>query len=229
MALSTLLDRAIYSYSDVDRLVQLTPGTARRWLEGYRRGGYTYPPVLRTDPSGSDSVTWGEMVEARLLAEFRGMRVPLQRLRPAVEILRRELGEYPLAHARPFLDVQGRELVRRVQVETDLARALFLVVARSGQLMLSDPAQRFTRSIEFDEEGLAAFITPFNMTPAVRMDPARSFGQPTVRGVRTDVLAEDFRAGETPARIARLYELPSDEVDQALRFEMNAMAVGRVG
>lgn len=34
---SSLLDRAIYSYADVDRLVGLHAGTARRWLEGYER------------------------------------------------------------------------------------------------------------------------------------------------------------------------------------------------
>jgi len=33
----SLLDRAIYSYADVDRLVGLPAGTARRWLNGYER------------------------------------------------------------------------------------------------------------------------------------------------------------------------------------------------
>lgn len=70
MALS-LLDHAVYSYADVDRLVGLQPGTALRWLEGYTRQGRFYEPVLREERSGSDVVTWGEMVEARLLAEAR--------------------------------------------------------------------------------------------------------------------------------------------------------------
>lgn len=60
----SLLDRAIYSYSDVDRLVGLHAGTAKRWLEGYTRGAKFYDPVLREEPTGSDSVTWGEMVES---------------------------------------------------------------------------------------------------------------------------------------------------------------------
>jgi hypothetical protein len=42
---TSLLDRAIYSYSDVDRLVGLRPGTARRWLEGYERSDRYYDPV----------------------------------------------------------------------------------------------------------------------------------------------------------------------------------------
>jgi hypothetical protein len=41
----------------------------------------------------------------------------MHRLRPALVRLREEFGEYPLAHARPFLDVEGRKLVRHVQRE----------------------------------------------------------------------------------------------------------------
>lgn len=36
---SSLLDRAIYSYPDVDRLAGLHTGTARRWMEGLRTRG----------------------------------------------------------------------------------------------------------------------------------------------------------------------------------------------
>lgn len=77
-----MLDRAIYSYADVDRLVGLHEGTSRRWLEGYSRSGKFYDPVLREEPIHVDVVTWGEMVEARLLAEFRSRDVSVQRLRP---------------------------------------------------------------------------------------------------------------------------------------------------
>lgn len=80
----------IYSYADVDRLVGLRSGTAKRWLEGYSRTSRFYEPVLRDEPTGSDSVTWGEMVEARMLAEFRSRDVPVQRLRPAIRNVRAE-------------------------------------------------------------------------------------------------------------------------------------------
>jgi uncharacterized protein (DUF433 family) len=223
MNTTSLLDRAIYSYSDVDRLNGLTPGTGRRWLEGYLRAGDFYEPVLRLEPTGGDSVTWGEMVEARLLAEFRGQRVSLQRLRPAVVRLREEFGQYPLAHARPFLEVDGRELVRRVQDEVSLDRQLQFVVVRNDQLMLDLRAQRFSDAVAY-EHGLAARLCPEGRTPDVLMDPTRSFGQPSVRGVRTDVLAEDFRAGESLESLASLYDLELGQVDQAIRYEMISSA-----
>ena len=49
-------DRADYSYTDVDRLLGLNAGTARRWLEGYERAGGRHNPVLRREPTGSDEV-----------------------------------------------------------------------------------------------------------------------------------------------------------------------------
>jgi uncharacterized protein (DUF433 family) len=225
---TNLLDRAIYSYSDVDRLVGLRPGTAHRWIDGYRRGGTDYPPVLRPERTGSDVVTWGEMVEARLLAEFRDQRVSVRRLRPAVERLRAEFGPYPLAHARPLLEADGQELVRRVQDEVGLEDELMLVVVRNGQLMLDLPAQRFADAVEYTD-GIATLIRPVIRTPAVQLDPNLAFGQPSIRGIRTDVLAEDYRAGESRESLAELYDLDLDQIDQALRYELIAASSQQTG
>jgi uncharacterized protein (DUF433 family) len=215
----SLLDRSIYSYADVDRLVGLHSGTARRWLEGYERSGRFYDPVLRPEPSGADAVTWGEMVEARLLAEFRRRDVPVQRMRPAIVRLREEFGPYPLAHARPFLDVEGRELVRVVQEQVQLERPLQLVVVRNQQVVLAETAERFRSAVDYDR-GVVWRLRPDPRTPAVVMDPDRTFGQPAVRNVRTDALAEDYRAGTTRDELADFYDLSADQVDAALRFEL---------
>lgn len=217
----SLLDRAIYSYADVDRLARLHSGTARRWLEGYERQGVFYEPVLRIEQTGSDVVTWGEMVEARLLAEFRDRNVPVQRMRPAIVRLREEFGPYPLAQARPFLEVEGRELVRRVQDQVGMDRAMQLVVVRNDQLMLADPAERFSSAVEY-LDNVVRRLMPVRLAPAVLLDPDFAFGQPAVRGVRTDVLAEGYRAGASRAELSDLYDLTEQQVDQALRFEMIA-------
>ena len=71
VALISLLDREVYLYAEVDRIVGLRSGTARRWINGYERGGKSYAPILRTQPRDSEWVTWGEFVEARILAELR--------------------------------------------------------------------------------------------------------------------------------------------------------------
>jgi hypothetical protein len=85
-------------------------------------------------------------------------------------------------------------LVRLVQDEVGLDAPPRFVVVRNDQLMLAKETQRFWSSVDYDD-GVARLLPPSAVTPEVRMDPERSFGQPAVRSVRTDVLAEDFRGG----------------------------------
>jgi uncharacterized protein (DUF433 family) len=217
-----VLDRRVYVMADVDLYLGLPSGTARRWIDGYRRGSATYPPVIRPEHTGSESVSWGEFVETSLLAEYRSKGVSLQRLRPAVQRLTTELDTaYPLATAAPYLDVAGRELVRRIQDETGVDPALHLVVVRTGQLVLAEPAQVFADRAEFT--GATRTVTGLRTqpdTPDVRIDPLRQSGQPVVRSVPTAVLAEGFRAGTSVEELADLYDLQSGQVLQAIRYEM---------
>jgi uncharacterized protein (DUF433 family) len=220
-----LLDRPIYSFGQVDHILRLTPGTARRWIDGYTRGARAYEPVVRTASTGDETVTWGEFVETRLLSEYRDAGVPLIRMRPAVERLREELNtRYPLASAKTWLATDGRELVRKVQDEVNLNQRLAIVV-RTGQGVLawSHEADDFQRSAEWTANSVDAQIRalrPVADIPEVRIDPLRSFGEPVVRGVRTDIIAELRRAGDTTQMIAELYDLPVDVVDAAIRYEL---------
>src|SRR5437016_3295836 len=93
-----LLERPVYGFSQVDWLLGLSPGTARRWIDGYSRAGATYAPVIRIEPTGDELVTWGEFVETRFLAGYRQAGVSLVHMRPAVDKLRERFATpYPLA------------------------------------------------------------------------------------------------------------------------------------
>jgi uncharacterized protein (DUF433 family) len=223
-----LLDRPVYGMGQVDRVLGLKQGTARRWIDGYERAGRRYQPVVRHTSTGSDLVTWGEFVETRLLSEYRDAGVPILRMRPAVERLRDELDtEYPLASARVWLDVSGRELVRRVQDEVGLETPLSLVVVRSGQRVLdwSVEARDFAESSQWQTTETGAQIQRLRPTASIHdvvLDPLVSFGEPTVRGrgVRTEIIGELFRADESPDAIADMYELTHSQVEAALRYEL---------
>jgi uncharacterized protein (DUF433 family) len=221
-----LLSRPVYSLPQVDRVLGLHGGTAKRWIDGYERGGKHYDPVVREQTTGEEAVTWGEFVETRLLSEYRNAGVPMLRMRPAVIALREELQtQYPLASARTWLDVQGQELVRRVQEKVGLERRLSLVVVRTGQQMIwSDEADAFSRSIEWTEktvDGQVERLLAQADLPDVVFDPLRAFGEPVLRGrsVTTEVLGELYRAGETVDGIADSYELSPSLVDEAVRYE----------
>jgi uncharacterized protein (DUF433 family) len=220
MTVVELLDRPIYGMAQVDRLLGLRSGTARRWIDGYRRRGRVYPPVVRLDSTGDEIVTWGEFVETRLLSEYRSAGVPLIRMRPAIERLRERFHpRYPLAHARPF--VAGRELVLQVQDEVGLDRELRLVVIRNEQVVLAPPAKLFFESAQFGgAEEVVERLNPVAGITDVVVDPLRQFGEPVVRSVPTEVIAEQVRAGDSLDTIGSLYELAREQVEAAVRFEL---------
>jgi uncharacterized protein (DUF433 family) len=224
-----LLNRPMYGLAQTDRLLGLRPGTARRWVDGYRRSGKDYEPVVREVATGEDIITWGEFVETRLLSEYRDAGVPLIRMRPVVVSLRQELQtRYPLASARTWLAVSGRDLVLKVQEEVGLERRLALVVLRTGQVIWTDPAEAFRRSLEWTkedhEDAEPRLVRPDRELRRVVIDPLRGFGEPVVRSVRTEIIGELFSAGESPRDIASEYELDQPEVEEAIRYEMRRLA-----
>jgi uncharacterized protein (DUF433 family) len=217
------LERPTYSLSEASRLLRVPTSTLRWWLEGRRN----YPPVLRLEPTGSTDVTWGEFVEAGLLREYRDRDVPLQRLRPVIEILRERFEiPYPLAHFRPFVGV-GRQLLFEAQQVTGLPAELGIVLELvGGQMVLDSRVEAFLHRIDFsdDEVQFAERIHPDGRTSPVVIDPTRSFGSPTLRGIRTDALAELVEAGEPPELIAEEYGLTPEELKAALAYEWQPAA-----
>lgn len=90
----------------------------------------------------------------------------------------------------------------------------------SGQLVLSPVAESFFQKVEFDPvDSVASRLYPVGRTSPVVIDPRRAWGEPTVSGIRTDNLYELWLAGDDPGRIADAFDLSSDQVQAALRFE----------
>lgn len=222
MAVANLLDRPTHTMASTDRLLGLSAGTARRWIDGHQRKGVRYPPVIRVEPTGDDVVTWGEFVECRMLFSYRDKGVPLSRMRPAIDLLRDRLDTpYPLATTKPY--VANRELVLRAQVESGLDQKLYLIVVRNDQLVLNDPAHSFYEDIEWSDE-IAQSVAPLGRSNVVRIDPRRGFGEPVVRNVRTSALAELAGAGHSIRELADWYELDQSDVRAALSFEARHVA-----
>lgn len=223
---TTLLERPVYGMQQVDTLLGLAAGTARRWIDGYERGGKPYAPVVRAEPTGKEAVTWGEFVETRFLAEYRDRGVPLIRMRPVVERLRQELDvKYPLAHARLF--VNNRELVAQAQDAVELDDRLLIVeVLRTGQHALAFESRTFWESVDWEPsaagsagDSIAARVHALGGHSPVVLDPLRSFGAPSVGTVRTDVIAEEVRAGTPLAFVATGFGITLREAAAAVEYE----------
>ena len=217
-----LLDRPVYRLREVDELLGTARGTARRWIDGWRPGRRRYGPLVRAERSGSDVVTWGEFVAARLLSEFGDRGIDVFALRPTISAMSKAFGTaHPLAMARPFMEAQGRRLVLRVQDEVALDSDLGLVVADGGGARVSPEVARFMRAACY---GSAGFVARIVLEGAVVVDPEYASGRPTMAGrrLRADIIAEAVNAGERRGEVARMWDLTPTAVDDAVRFVSRA-------
>lgn len=216
----SILERPVYGVAEAAALLGLRTDRAWAWLDGYARRGVEYPPVIRAEPTREDLVTWGEFVELGYLREYRRKGVPLQRLRPVIDELRREFRTpYPLATAKPY--IFDKELVLEVQEKNDLPMAIAIVIRSGQQIMLADDANRFLRKVEFDpqDDGAVRRLRPAGKASPVVIDPLVRFGRPVVDGVATERLWELFDAGESVDEIAEGYELAPELVRAAVSYE----------
>lgn len=220
METTSILDWEMYPMSEADELLGLTRGTARRWIDGYRRGSRHYEPIIRPETTREPLATWGEFVEARLIREYRDAGVRVSRLRGVIERLREDFDmPYPLAHAKPFLDVAGREMVLRVQEQLGIPDELRLVV-RSGQtVLLAPPLERFQRAAVFSPSTGEA--TRLRLYKTVVLDPERASGCPAIAGRRLGVstLLAEHRAGLAPQDIATMWSLDVESVNDAIHWD----------
>ncbi len=221
MTVENLLSRQVYLYSDVDRLVGLPTGTARRWINGYERSGRRYDPILRVKSQETEWATWGEFVETRILAEYRDKSIRTTRLRSAVEQLRRIFDmDYPLAHLRPYLAADAGELTidrTRLDPLDDEGR----LALRTSQLLLSAPGQEVMQhamlAVDSQGEKFAAELTSDPDFEGIVVNPERLGGQPTFTGRRVSVatIAGMLAAGDNPVELAAGYGLSIAQVQAA--------------
>lgn len=215
----TFLERDMYTEAAAARLLRVPPSTLHYWLEGgvYRRKRYA--PVIRLEPTGERQVTWGEFIEAGLLAQYRRRQVPLGELRVAIDQLRDESGlRYPLADRELYIG-SGRKLLQRAQEDAGLKSDFSLVAVASGQLVLTPASNAFFERVEWEEALPGGWRPHDDPASPVRMWPRQRFGLPAIGGIRTEVIWEHLEAEETPEGIAETFGLSLDDVEWARSYE----------
>jgi uncharacterized protein (DUF433 family) len=124
---------------------------------------------------------------------------------------------HPFAHRDWFADPGGVYL--RLSKESG-DRAL-VEMAGDAQYAMEGLLKIYLRQIHFNPDtGLADVWAPLGVNRPVVIDPRRSFGLPIVAsGVRTDLLAGHYSAGDRITEIAGWYQVPETEVEAAIEFE----------
>ena len=202
----------IYSQQDIARIVGAPQSTIQRWTE---IGGPVASPLIATARPGQGlTVPFVGLTQAFVLWSFRQAGVPMQRIRPAVEALERELGlQYVLASNRLVTD--GAEVLLRAEPGAEDDR---LIVARNGQAVFNPVVDQYLRQIKFSDGYAASLELPRFERAPVSVDPFINGGRPTVRdyGVALADVIGRLRAGESAASVADDYDMAEDQVRSLL-------------
>lgn len=216
----------LYTLAEAARSLDVPKATFRNWARGYshpssRLGAQTLPTVTDLGaPSGEATVPFIGLAEGFVLAAIRRQGVPLQRIRPAIAALNRELGiEHALASRRLYTD--GAEVLFDYAQSTGDETVKELVVARHGQRVFAPVVDAYLKRVTFAADGFAARLRlPQYAVADVIVDPRFSFGQPTfVRGrARVADALSRFWSGESLAEVSAEFGVPQPEMEDAVRI-----------
>jgi uncharacterized protein (DUF433 family) len=223
----------LYSAAEAARYLGVPPSTFRAWVYGYGRVDHertraaSGPIVTSLSPENGATIPFVGFAEAFVLTALRRAGVPLQRIRPALDFLQRELGlQHALASRRLFTD--GAEVLydyAERQAGAAEARALELVVVRTGQGMFTEVVQSYLRRIEFADDDRARLIhLPQYRGADIVVDPERSFGVPIFAhgGNRIEDVIATFKAGEDLDTLVMEFGVRREEILDVLRVNVAA-------
>lgn len=225
MTLPDAVGKGIYSIPEAARWGRMKAGHVRRWIKGYR---YTYrgerrasSPVVHHDYEPVDdqwTLSFADLVDVRFVDAFRAAGVSMPTLRKAYAKAVEHFGS-----RHPFnlktIRTDGQRIFAQLQDEEGEEGGL-LELARDQHVFAAivDP---FLKNLEFDADEIARCYWPLGADREVVLDPARAFGRPIVHSwaVPTEPLFALYRQEASPERVAEIYEIGVDAVEDAIEFE----------
>lgn len=214
-----------YTISEAAHYLLIPPATLRSWTVGryypVHGGRRLFKPIVAVPQESPVMLSFVNLIEAHVLdAIRREYGVGLPKVRSAMEFLKREFGsKHPLAEEK--IETDGRDLFIR-------SLGKLITASQDGQIAMPELVDAYLKRIERDEHGLALRLYPFTRKRqldeprVVVIDPRISFGRPVLvgTGIRTAIVAERYKAGESIEELAKDYGRKSLDIQEAIRCEL---------
>lgn len=223
-------DLPLYTLTEASKYLIVPRSTLQTWADGYERRPEARPLVkgqpiitaLAQGHRGYPRLPFIGVAEAYVLAAFRRAGVPMQRIRPSIDWLLRNVGPNALASKDLYTD--GAEVLwdfaqKSGEGSPDDDVVKHLIVPRSGQYVFKDIVQHYLKQIRFDNDKYAKLIRlPQYGEANVVLDPTRGYGQPVfdASGARVADALGPLRAGETFEAVAADYGVSEKDLRTAL-------------
>ncbi len=210
--------RPLYSFAEADRIARVTPNTSRRWLKGY---SFWYederremPPVTPTAKT-KEAVSFVDLMEVATIDKLRKKGFSFKQIRKINATAR-----FYLQTSRPLVTETFKVKGRDIFVDDGFG-ILVNVGYEAGMQAWDEVLDPFLDTVEYEGEIVRRWW-PLGKNVAVLVDPDYGFGLPVVEGVgvRTEIIAERYRAGDSTDEIAYDFDVTPKQIDDALRWEM---------
>lgn len=216
------ITRPLYSFPEADRLAKVTPGTSRRWLKGY---GFWYsgerremPPITSTE-GPKDAASFVDLMEVAAIGELIKRGFSLRRIRKINEYCR-----LYLRRSRPLVTEEFKVAGQDIFVEESFD-VLVNVGHEAGMRAWYEILDPFLKDVDYEYD-LVRRWWPLGKSRMVVVDPDYGFGLPVIAGtgVRTEIIAERTRAGDSREEITYDFGVTERQIEDALRWEMPSAA-----
>jgi len=216
------VSRGLFTVTEAAGWLTVPRSTFHGWVYGYERQGAPCgrPIVLSLAARrGEPAVPFLGLAEGMVLSAFRRSGVPLQRIRPALERLDREMGlRHALASER--LATDGAELLYEHGSHVDPGGIGALVTVRSGQLVFAPVVRDSLRRIRYGRDGWAERLElPGYSVVSVVITPHVAQGRPVLEGsgIPVEHVLDRWIAGESMDELAADLGLGTPELEDVIR------------
>jgi uncharacterized protein (DUF433 family) len=218
------LSTALFTFREAGAYLDVPTSTLQYWSRRTRRG-----ESLVTAFTGEHAVpalSFVSLAEAYVLSVFRQAKVPMQRIRPALEKLKADLGvDYALASGHLYTD--GRDVLfdYAFQAGDEVRRQLTEV--RNGQTVLRQVIQSDLKRITWDNDRWPTRLRlPGFAVADVIVDIRRAYGRPIVLSgdARVEDVVGRFFGGDPIDEVAHDFGLSPEEVEDTIRVSYRAKA-----
>jgi uncharacterized protein (DUF433 family) len=228
-------DLGLYALPEAARLARVPRTSLTNWVRGYQYpvGGRLVraKPLIDSSAEQEGAFSFVNLMEALTLAGFRQIKVPMQRVRKALEYAAKFVdAEHLLASQRLLTD--GKELFWEFQERSRDGEISLVNLSRGGQKVFPEAVLRYLREMEWARDTFAKRWWPGSLPGegAVVVDPRRAFGAPVIArtGIRTEDVFSRFSAGEALGDLADDYGLTLAQIEAAVRLEVQLLEPERI-
>lgn len=208
-----------YSQAEAARIIEVPASSLRSWASGYTyptREGFRESTSLITlaEPFRSLVVPFAGLAEAYIVKTLRDAGLSMQRIRPAVLALKKEIGtQDALLSGR--LKTDGVELLYEYLDHPDASpeSPSALAVVRDKQRVFREVVEEHLQTVTYSAENMISSFYPakYGGTDVI-VDPRINSGKPTFEaaGVRVSDFLGRIEAGEPFNEVIDDFEIDED-------------------